>query len=361
MPEKGESERVQPEAGEKRPNFITPPRVEAPRPREGLIPRNKEGAVPRELSSVEERGPHIQESQGRPEEESTKQESSLLEREASRRSRGVAGRGNQSSRLLDRLVLNRLRFPSSTDGNVVQEKITIPATMMAAASSFGFTLLPVIEPFRNFAAGNPEWAIVAILGSTVVCTSSLLAMIGSFRLVDRLKKTEEQNRIPLSKLLTVSRVFTTQDSSVAPVVAKVDPSFKEGFTGELHFVGSSRESWEGLTTPLATLRDGAKGLYNLATACEQEDTNLDSISVFYGASPMLNQQFEEFGFQISGRGSLKKRSLIFRVAEAMAMTREPLTTTYPNGVKVNNHRFAVGLISRKELIRQKNRYARYMK
>ncbi len=239
-----------------------------------------------------------------------------------------------------------IKNPPASDRIVVQNEVAIPAFLAS-----------IITTPIALNSANP----IVSTTSAIIASSGFFTMLGMFGLMDRMHKLEVKHRILFSKLFTVSRVFTSNKSLLQPAFVKINPDFKSGFTGELHFDGINVDSWDGVTTELAAFRDMAEGLYNLSVACEQDDSRLIGITLFGGVSSKLNPKLEKYGFHIFKENELKKTSITDRIFRLLAKLRGSKTLTYPNGVIYTSGEKFVGVINRDEIIQHKNDYARLAK
>lgn len=254
-----------------------------------------------------------------------------------------------------RNFINWLKYPSANDNYKINRNVFMPASVAAVASSLGvyFATLP---QFATFAAMHQMSVENFIFGSVGLLIPSGITMATAVAMKERANIIEEKNRISFSKLLTVSKVFTSERSTLRPTFEKIDSDFKSGFTGELHFVGIDETSWEGITNPLSTLKEGLIGLQNLAIACEQNDPRLQDLDLFGGKSRSINPTLEKYGFKTFPLGEIVKPSIMDKIMSFVAEFRAR-DTTYPNGYKPHGESY-IGVISRKDLILHKNDFSK---
>ena len=229
--------------------------------------------------------------------------------------------------------------------------------LVVGGVSVGITLT---EAVTTIASTNPQLVGNLIFGSIGVMAISGTAVLSAFGLKDRIVKVEKKNKVNFSKLLTVSRVFLTRKSTMTPVMKKIDDDFDSGFVAELHFVGKDKSDWKNISSPLQALRDGFDGLAKLATACEQNDPNLEGINLFGGESNILSSKFEKFGFKIFRLDEIK-RSFFARVADGVGIFHETEPTVFPNGAEANDKMIHYGVITRESLIENKSLFERFAK
>ena len=187
-----------------------------------------------------------------------------------------------------RNLFNWLKWPSSKDAPLLYKKVILPCQLVLAGT-LGFEFALVYSAFpETTGLITSRWYlplnlanIGIFLASTGVLTAAAFASI-------YIKDREKSNRMGFSNLLTVSRAFITDKSMFRNVLEKVQGSFEPGFMGELHFAPRDKATWESLANPIATIRDGAGGLHNLAVACEQSDPELEGVEVVAGILPLLD-------------------------------------------------------------------------
>lgn len=252
-----------------------------------------------------------------------------------------------------RNLFNWWKNPPETDSNVIRDKFFSPAFTGTIISSTAISL-SANETLFNYLVAHGQ-AGTLLFGSLALLIPSGTALLGSIMLRENMQKKEKSNRVQFSQLLTVSKAFITKASKLRPALRKVDESFNTGFIGELNFVGVDRKSWEGINSPLDTLRDGAKGLYNLAVACEQGDPTLQDINTFGGISHMLSPHFEKYGFKVFQEEQLSKKSITQKVFDFLDNFRE--TKRYPNGATQKDSLY-YGIITRDNLIKHKAEFAK---
>lgn len=257
-------------------------------------------------------------------------------------------------------IVNWIRYTPSTDRKILMDKVLGPAfaTTIVSAVAIGVT---ASEPFINLATTYPDLPGKVLLGSLAVMVPSATAMFGGFGVGEYIKSREIKKRVPCGGLLTVSRVFTTEKSTLAPAYKTIDPQFKSGFTGELHLVGTNDESWSKLKSPLDVLREGAKGLFLLAVQCEKDDVNLKDITMFGGTSHIMDPQLEKYGFKIFAGDELGKKTLTNRALKVLKMLRKSPDMVYPTGVVDSDKEVRLGVISRQDLIKHKADFAKLAK
>jgi hypothetical protein len=182
-------------------------------------------------------------------------------------------------------------------------------------------------------------------------------MFGSIGFSQVVEMIAKKHRVSFSKLLTVSRVFLARESSLYPAYKQLKPDMDSDFIGELDFMGKDSASWKGITSPYLAAKDGLLGLFNLATACEQNDPQLDGLTVFGGKSQMLNSKFEKLGFKIFEFDKIKRKSFFTPVSAFLLKLGRGDFHKYPNGARLEG-KYNVGVITRESLIQNKNIYAR---
>lgn len=246
-----------------------------------------------------------------------------------------------------------LKYPPESDTLKIKDKIYAPA-FFGTVTGLVLNTLIANPTFLSYLVAQNQ-AIPYLQGSMTLLLSSGATLLFSIMLNDKIVKNEHSNRIHYSNLVTVSRAFINKNSKLRPAFKAVDRNFDTGFIGEVNFVGTNPSSWSGITTESGALKDGAKGLYQLALACERGDPNLNGIHMFGGISHMLNPRYEKLGFKIFAEEEFAKKPTTRKIFDFLNKFKDE--KRYSNGA-IQKEQLSYGIITRESLIRNKDMFAK---
>jgi hypothetical protein len=188
-------------------------------------------------------------------------------------------------------ILDELLNPSTiTTDKIFGRGLTVGMGLASVGSVSSFTIIGLA--MADFIQGGPG-TLALVYGTAGMTGLGIATVVGSAALTIAEQMIVLKNTKQFSTLLTVGRVSSRS----------IDPENKlapgENHVGEFHFSGNNHIFGTKIPdNPRDVIRDGMKGLYELAKACKAEDKWLNGINTFIGESRIVDKSYERFGFKV---------------------------------------------------------------
>jgi hypothetical protein len=240
-------------------------------------------------------------------------------------------------------VIDRIKYPSLT-GNALRSPGN--ASVYASGTAMGLSVASNVLKHANAIDHDQKQLLSrASKGLFAVGAGGAIAVGGAiFEVV--LNEQAFGNFMTVNKVAVFPGYFGLQFPEIEG----------ERFVGELHFVGSGDENPFQGKHPTEIIREGLRGLYRVADACERSKVSVQDFQYFVGCSNIVTRGLQQFGFNVKPYELENSHQLSNRLNAADPLTHRVL---FDKSIPYSNRTDAmVCMINRQDLIANKRNLAR---